>query len=73
MIRGLTMNLKAAATARLDLDSDESLVKRAREGDFEFSRRVGRINGRDCGNVQRDRGEDRLEMRHDGCSFCTIC
>ena len=35
MIRGLTMNLKAAATARLDLDSDESLVKRAREGDFD--------------------------------------
>ena len=35
MIRGLTMSLKAAATARLDLDSDESLVKRAREGDFD--------------------------------------
>ena len=35
MIRGLTMNMKAAATARLDLDSDESLVKRAREGDFD--------------------------------------
>ena len=35
MVRGLTMNLKAAATARLDLDSDESLVRRAREGDFD--------------------------------------
>ena len=35
MIRGLTMSSKAAATARLDLDSDESLVKRAREGDFD--------------------------------------
>lgn len=35
MIRGLTMSLKAATTARLDLDSDESLVKRAREGDFD--------------------------------------
>lgn len=35
MVRGLTMSLKATATARLDLDSDESLVRRAREGDFD--------------------------------------
>ena len=34
MVRGLTMNLKATAAARRDLDSDESLVKLAREGDF---------------------------------------
>jgi RNA polymerase sigma-70 factor (ECF subfamily) len=34
MVRGLTMNLKATAAARRDLDSDESLVKRARDGDF---------------------------------------
>lgn len=35
MVRGLTMSLKATAAARLDLDSDESLVRRAREGDFD--------------------------------------
>lgn len=35
MVRSLTMSLKATATARLDLDSDESLVRRAREGDFD--------------------------------------
>lgn len=35
MVRSLTMSLKATAAARLDLDSDESLVRRAREGDFD--------------------------------------